>query len=197
MSDNNDKCPFCNSYRRGKTEEEMVVELMKRVEANDAGAICVLGNSYHNGRVGLQQDRTKANELFAKAAELGYSKAHNRQGNIYYEGGDMKKAKFHFEAAAMAGHEKARSNLGGLEAMSGNMEKAVKHFKIAASAGDYYSMHHLGNAFEKGAISRESIDSILTAYNSSCAEMRSEARDDAIQSLYECQLSLLLSNVTN
>jgi hypothetical protein len=35
--------------------------------------------------------------------------------------------------------------------------------------------------FEKGYVSRESIESILTAYNSSCAEMRSKARDAAIQ----------------
>jgi hypothetical protein len=31
--------------------------------------------------------------------------------------------------------------------------------------------------FEEGAISRESIDSTLIAYNNSCIEMRSEARD--------------------
>ena len=44
--------------------------------------------------------------------------------------------------------------------ITGN-ELAVKHMKIAASAGDY----------------REPIDSILALYNSSCAQMRSEARD--------------------
>jgi hypothetical protein len=38
-------------------------------------------------------------------------------------------------------------------------------------------MHNLRILFEQGAISRESIDSTLTAYNNSCAEMRSEARD--------------------
>jgi hypothetical protein len=62
------------------------------------------------------------------------------------------------------------------------MERAVKHWTIAASAGDYIAMHHLRICYEKGSVCRESIDSILTAYNSSCAEMRSEARDAAIQS---------------
>jgi hypothetical protein len=89
----------------------------------------------------------------------------------------VKKAKFHFEAAAMAGHEIARSKLGFIEAEYGNTERAIKHWSIAASAGEYIAMHHLRNVFEKGCVSRESIDSTLTAYNNACAEMRSEARD--------------------
>jgi TPR repeat protein len=98
-------------------------------------------------------------------------------GNIYDKGGDLKKAKFHFEAAAMAGHVIARYNLGNLEAKSGNINRAVKHWTIAASAGHYIAMHNVLVALKKGAISRESIDSTLTAYNNSCAEVRSEARD--------------------
>ena len=62
------------------------------------------------------QDREKAIKLYVRAADLGCSQAHFKLGDIYHEGGDMKKAKFHFEAAAMAGHEVARCNLGGLEA---------------------------------------------------------------------------------
>jgi hypothetical protein len=42
-------------------------------------------------------------------------------------------------------------------------------------------MHHLRIAVEKGFVSRESIDSTLAAYNSSCVEMRSEARDAYIR----------------
>ena len=81
----------------------------------------------------------------------------------------------------MAGDEVARFNIGVGEAQSGNMERAIKHFIIAASAGESRSMHNLIKLFEGGAVSRESIDSILAAYNSSCVEMRSEARDAAIQ----------------
>jgi TPR repeat protein len=99
----------------------------------------------------------------------------------------MKKSKFHLEEAAMAGHEAARCNLGAMEANSGNMERAVKHWMIAASAGDYYSMHHLRIRFETGYVSRESIDSTLEAYNNSCAERRSEARDDYIINNYFLQ----------
>jgi TPR repeat protein len=87
----------------------------------------------------------------------------------------LKKAKFHYEGAAMAGHEVARYNIGVMEAESGNRERAIKHWIIAASAGEYLSMHILIGCFEKGYVSRESIDSALAAYNNSCAEMRSEA----------------------
>ena len=101
---------------------------------------------------------------------------------MYREGGDMKKAKFHYEAAAMAGHEVARYNLGCMEYLSGgNVERAVKHWTIAASAGDYYAMHSLIKVIEVGRVSRDEINSTLTAYNTSCDEMRSEARDNVIQ----------------
>ena len=107
------------------------------------------------------QDREKAIKLYVRAADLGCSQAHFKLGDIYHEGGDMKKAKFHFEAAAMAGHEVARCNLGGLEAESGNMERAHKHWTIAASAGHYIAMIELRLSFEQGLVSRESSDSTL------------------------------------
>jgi TPR repeat protein len=180
-SGNEKKCPFCNSNQENKTGEERVEELMKRVEANDATSIFLLANSYDYGLNGVQQDQTKAMELYTRAAELGYSRAHSHLADIYDKGGNLKKAKFHYEAAAMAGNEIARHNLGIMEKKSGNMERAMKHWTIAASAGDYHAMYKLITLFKNGLVNRESIDSILTAYNSSCAEMRSEARDAAIQ----------------
>jgi TPR repeat protein len=175
----NMKCPFCNHDRGGKTDEEMIGELMKRAAANDAGAIYALG-SYHNGRTGLQHDRAKAIELWTQAAELGSSSAHKNLGNEYHNGGDLNKAKFHFEAAAMAGHEAARCNLGIMEGNSGNGERGLKHLRIAASAGSYLTMAGLITFFE-GYGSIDAIDSTLIAYNNSCAEMRSAERDAAIR----------------
>jgi TPR repeat protein len=165
----------------GKTEEEKTEELMKRVAVNDAGSMYVLGNDYHNGSGGLLHDRDKAMELWKQAVELGSSKAHFSLGSIYHEGGDLKKEKLHYEAAAMAGHEMARNTFGTMEAQSGNMGQAVKHWTIAASAGEYNAMHNLLGALKRGVVSRELIHSTLSAYNNSCAEMRSEARDAFIQ----------------
>jgi TPR repeat protein len=178
---NSGKCPFCNSDRTGKTDDEQVEELTKRAEANDAASIGLLACSYLHGLNGIQQDQTKAIELYVRAANLGYSKAHYNLGGIYLEGGNMKKAKSHWEAAAMAGHETARCIVGNIEFESRNMERAMKHWKIAALAGDYRSMQQLKNCFEKGLVTRESNDSTLIAYNNSCVEMRSEARDACIQ----------------
>jgi TPR repeat protein len=184
-SGNIEKCPFCNSDRSNKTVEEMVEEIMKRVEANDAASINLLADSYYQGLNGVQQDHTRAMELYARSADLGYSKAHSKLAGIYYIGGAPKKAKFHFEAAAMAGNEEARCIIGYTEVKSGNIERGVKHWTIAASAGDYGAMHELRTFFEQGLVSRELIDSTLAAYNNSCTEMRSKARDSYILAMSE------------
>ena len=122
-------------------------------------------------------------ELYARAAELGWGKAHSLLADNYYEGGDLKKAKFHFGAAAMAGHEFARYNLGILEAKSGKMEQAVKHWTIIA-------MNQLLLSFEKGVVGKETINSTLIAYNNSCTEFRSESRDASIRVVLEMDDSM-------
>jgi TPR repeat protein len=183
-SGNDEECLFCTA-EINKTDEELVGEITKRADANDATSICLLAYCYYKGLSGVQQNQTKAMELYARAANLGYKKAHNNLAYIYHEGGNMKKAKFHDEAAAMAGDEASRHNIACMEKKSGNMDRAIKHFTIAASAGHYKSMHHLLVAFKEGVVSRESMDSTLAAYNMSCAEMRSEARDVCIRIMAE------------
>ena len=185
----NMKCPFCNS-ERDKTIEQQVEEMRRRVEANDAASMNMLANYYEHGRQNIQQDHMKALELYARAAELGFSKAHYSLGMHYKKVGDLKKTKFHFEAAAMAGHDGARYSLGGLEANSGNLERAMKHWTIAASAGHYNAMHTLQFGFQQGGISRESINTTLAAYNKSCAEMRSESRDAFIRFMVGSEINL-------
>jgi TPR repeat protein len=176
-SGNNGTCPYCKSERDSKTDEDLVEELMKRVDVNDANAMYLLGNHYQQGLGSFRQDRTKAVELWKQAAGLGCSKAHFQLCVYFDEEGDSKKEKFHLEAGAMAGHDLARSNLGIMEVASCNTERAVKHWVIAASVGNFYAMHNLQQVFEKGYVSRDLMDSTLTAYNNSCLEMRSEARD--------------------
>jgi tetratricopeptide (TPR) repeat protein len=176
-SGNIDKCPFCNSDR-DKKDEEIIQELMKRVEVNDAGAMCNLAIYYNNGQLGFQQDHAKARQIHKQAAKLGSSDAYHHMGVCYDDGGDLKKAKFHYEEAAMAGHEDARFNLGLMDIdFEGKRERAIKNMTIAASAGHYKAMQFLIKCFERDFVSRILIDSTLTAYNNSCVEMRSEARD--------------------
>jgi hypothetical protein len=73
ISENDGKCPFCNSDRASKIDEEKIEEIMKRVEANDAASIYVLANHYEHGGLGLQQNYTKAKEFYARSADLGFN----------------------------------------------------------------------------------------------------------------------------
>ena len=57
----------------------------------------------------------------------------------------------------------------------------MKHWTIAASAGHHTAMQSLIASFERGFVSRDAIDLTLRAYNNSCAEMRSEARENYTQ----------------
>jgi TPR repeat protein len=57
---------------------------MRRVEANDAASIKLLADSYYQGSNGVQQDQTKAMELYARSADLGCSDAHSQLGGIHH-----------------------------------------------------------------------------------------------------------------
>ena len=46
MSGNVGKCPFCKANKVDKTDEKRIAEMMKRVEAQDAGAMCHLAQNY-------------------------------------------------------------------------------------------------------------------------------------------------------
>ena len=95
---------------------------------------------------------------------------------------NWEETKFHLETAAMAGNEVARNTLGELEFDHlCNNDQAIKHWIIAASTGDYKAMQCLLIAFNQGSTSRAIIDATLTAYNTSCAGMRSDSRDAAIR----------------
>jgi TPR repeat protein len=82
QSGNIKTCPYCKDERLSKTEEERVEQMLKRIEANDAGAMCALGSDYYLGKKGLQQDRAKAVELWKQAVALGSSRSHFQFGCI-------------------------------------------------------------------------------------------------------------------
>ena len=85
-SGNHAICPFCKA-KTVVRENKKIEEIMKRVEANDDGAMVMLASCYHVGCEDLQQDRAKAMELFVRAVELVSSMAHFTLGSIYREGG--------------------------------------------------------------------------------------------------------------
>ena len=69
-----------------------------------------------------------------------------------------------------------------MECRLGKSQKAVKHGTIAESAGHYTSMNELITDFKFGRIRGESIDSTLTAYNNSCAQMRRRLYQNCFES---------------
>ena len=178
----NHKCPFCKT--EVPTENKVIIDsVMKRVDANDVYALKYLGSKYATGSRGLRQDCNKALELWARAAELGSSEAHNATSDASLQGWgveiDRKKATHHFELAAIAGHEKARYSLGWIEFESDRVDRAIKHRIISASSGHRGSMPDIQRAFERGLIQKHVFEQTLKAYDVSCAEMRSKARDGA------------------
>ena len=80
-------CSFCNSDRDSTTAEQKVLEIRRRVAANDPASIYLLADCYYGGEGGVQQDHAKTMELYARSAELGFSKAQNNLAGIYHEGG--------------------------------------------------------------------------------------------------------------
>ena len=101
-SRNIDYCPHCKAERIIFNDVKRIGDLRKRIEANDAVAVYVLGGYCNNGKYGFLEDREKAIELWTQAAALGSSHAHYSLGFYYEGGGDLKKAKFHYEAATIA-----------------------------------------------------------------------------------------------
>ena len=75
----------------------------KAAELGSAKAMCELGWQYRQGTVALEEDHTKAIELFQKAAELGEPEAYYWLARCYQFGigveKDLEKAlKYAFEA---------------------------------------------------------------------------------------------------
>ena len=50
-SENDDYCPFCKARTGGKTHDDRIGEVMKRVDVNDAGAMYILGCYYSHGNL--------------------------------------------------------------------------------------------------------------------------------------------------
>ena len=176
-------CPFCRTPAP-KSDGEAIEMTNRRVEANDASAIYNLGCNYYDGKYGMPQDYGKANKLWLRAGELGYTTAYFSVGNIYDNGDgverDMKKAKY-YGLAAMMGNASARYNLGHLEEDVGNMDRAVKHWMISASAGHDKSLRRIRECFLNGHATKDDSEKALRAHKDANDEMKSDQREAAAQ----------------
>ena len=174
-------CPFCR-HPKPSTEEEVKLNEMKRIAANDPGALREYGKElYING------DFDGAFRYCTKAADLGDVDAHYHLAFMYRKGHgvemDEAKAVYYFEEAAIGGHPRARCNLAFLDAKNGRYERAVKHWIIAANLGYDDSIQELKLFYVQGLVSKDDFAAALRAHQAAANDMKSPQRDVALKYL--------------
>ena len=176
-------CPFCRTPTPDGVEQALTM-IQKRVDAGDPMAMCTLGFGYRHGQHGLDEDETRAVELYERAAELGANEAHSQLGLLYYTGAgverDTAKAIRHWEEAAVKGCVQARHNLGFLEERAGNYDLALQHFLIATKLGSEPSLKRVKDLYKDGIATKADYAEALRGYQSAVEEMRSPGRDEAL-----------------
>jgi len=176
------KCVFCRVPYHS-TKKEAVERLMKRVDAGDAQAMYELGCCYRDGVHGFSRNYEKALELWHRAGELGYSRAHCNIGYCYIDGKevafDEEMAVHYYELAAIRGNERARHNLGLVEEKKGDMNRAMRHFMIAVRGGCAGSLDKIKRLYSNGSVTKEDYMKALQTYQEYLGEIKSDQRDKA------------------
>ena len=177
-----DVCPFCRTPP--PTEEESSKRVEKRIDFNDAIAICCMGGYYfHGSGIAQAQDYTKALELWHRAAELGSTESYYNIGNAYRNGrgvdADEKKAIHYYKPAAMGGDVEARHYLGCFEVKAGNHDKALKHWMIAVKDGDFHSLQGIEHLCSAGFATKDDHAKALQSYQAYIDEIKTAQRDEA------------------
>jgi len=148
------KCAFCRHPRI--SDEELELNLMKRVEANDSAAMCQIGGYRRN-----EGDYVTAFQHYSKAAELGDAHAHYLLTQMYYNGEGLGIAEWH----------KCRH------------ARAVKHFIIAAKLGHDDSLRSLKDCYRKGLVSKEDFAAALRGHQAADDATKSPEREEAVLEL--------------
>ena len=181
-------CAFCRTPS-ATTDEEDIKRTKKLLKKDNARAFYSLAAAYDHGDRGMQQDSTKAIELWLRAGELGCAEAYHNLGNSYNFGMgvevDKKKAKYYWELAAMNGDAYARHNLGCLDAQAGKLHRAMKHFILAGKAGDKESLEKVKQGFMTGLVTKDEYANTLRAYQQRHNEIKSDDRDKAKASYHQ------------
>jgi len=175
-------CPFCRTPTPN-TNDEVIKRARKLLDVGDAEAIFIFGSYYSRGLCGLPQDRTKALELYHRAAELGHAPAYHNIGWAYQNGcgveRDMKKAVRYWELAAMGGHTAARHNLGAFENNTGNIDRALRHYMISVGGGCHLSLREIQKLYKVGSATKDVYTKALRSYQEYLVEVKSNQRDEA------------------
>jgi len=147
----NDTCVLC---REGvPRESEVLGILLTKAAAGTAWAQCCLGSKYYHGLSGLAADKRKAESLYRKAVDQGYSIAQCHLGRLERARDNGSEACQLFEDAASQGHMNA---LGRVAAYyCGDEEDEVKSARLFAVSAklqktDPFPLVNLGYLFALG-----------------------------------------------
>ena len=177
-----ESCPFCRRPPP-KSDEQLIKRYEKRLELNDAEAMCNYGFYSSQGMYGLPKNQVKALELWHRAGDLGDAKSYCDLGYAHTMGlgveRDEKKAKYYNELAATRGDIGARCILGSTEASLGNMDRALKHFMIAAKAGSGGALATLREYYKEGYATKDDFSNALQSYQAYVDEVKTDQRDKA------------------
>ena len=181
------KCPFCRTQNNADGDAESLKRAEVRMDKKDPAAIKFLGDQYSHGRLGLEEDASRAVELWTEAVELGSVDALFQLGVVYGDGDgvkqDVARGVSFYEKAAMLGHSAARHNLGCYEDSLGNYGRAVKHFLISAKMGHEQSLKDIKKIFKRGLATKSQYAEALKGYQDAIEEMKSPEREEAKQLL--------------
>ena len=168
------KCLFCRMPE--PTSEEMKMNCMKRVEANDPLAMTQMGGSCMN-----EGDYIKAFDYYTKAAELGHVAAHYNLSILYHDGKGVEKdeemALYHLEEAGIGGHVDARYDLGIFEGKNGRFDRTNKHLIIATNLGHDKSLELLKENYADGYVAKKDFALTLRTHHAAVKATKSPQRE--------------------
>lgn len=171
-------CPFCRSPML--EDEEKIKGIKKLMEAGNSIAFNILALAYDEGSMGTPQDYQKANKLWLKAGELGFTEAYIHLGNSYRIGRgvevDMKKVRYYWEKAVINGDIPARQHCGVLELQTSKKDRAMKHFIIGAKGGCKECLKATKHPDMKGCITKDEYAITQTVFNDRQNDIKSVTR---------------------
>ena len=176
-------CAFCRTPP-ASSNEESIKRIKKRVELDDASAICDLGGYYSRGLYGLPRDQAKSLKLWHRAGvELDHAGSYHNIGNSYLDGmgveRDMEKARHYWELAAIGGNIRSRHNLGVNEQAKCNYDRALQHFTIATGSGHAGSLKEIQTLYMQGHVTKDDYANALRARQAYLDDIKSDLRDKA------------------
>ena len=174
-------CVYCRAPMKTNRPQEVTLrKLNNLMEKGEGQAIDMLAGYYRDGEMGLTQDMRKANELYLKAGEFGYSRGYFNLAQSYLSGSgvevNMRKARYYWELAAMNGHIHARHNLACEEGKAGNHQRAYRHMVLAARAGSEESLAYVKIGYRDGYVTKDEFADTLRAYQKVRDEIMSDER---------------------